>query len=179
MTTGSASYRTRMFYRLDRRVLTAMANLQIPIQGKTLRAYTSLGYFDFRLNSVNVDKMNEGKDPEDMLPNPDTVPGLYELYQSFGIIKPDEAHGGKIGMAKLGLIYDTRDNEPMPNKGVWTEAILLAATDFTHSNYTYLQLTATHRQYFTIFPKRLIFAYRVAWSQVLAGNAPFYMLPWY
>ncbi len=179
MTTGDPSYVSRMYYRLDRRVLRALVNLDIPIQGKKIRGYTGIGFFDFRLNSVDVDKMNEGKDPADMLPSPDTVPGLYELYQMWDVIKPDEAHGGKIGMAKAGIIYDTRDNEPMPNRGIWAEAILIGATDFAHSGYTYLQLASTFRQYFTIFPKRLIFAYRLSWNQVLAGTAPFYMLPWY
>ncbi len=179
MTTGSSTYRSRMFYRLDRRILRSMINVQIPINGNKLRAYSGIGYFDFRLNSVNVDKMNEGKEPDEMLPSPDTVPGLYEFYQQWGVISPEEAHGGNIGMIKGGIIYDTRDNEPMPNKGMWTEAILIGATDFAHSGYSYVQFVATHRQYFTIVPKRLIFAYRASWSQVLAGRAPFYMLPWY
>ncbi len=179
MTTGDSNYVSRMYYRLDRRVLRAVANLQIPIEGKKIRGYAGLGFLNFRLNSVNVDKMNKGLPADKQLPSPDTVPGLYELYQKWGVITPAEAHGGKIGMIRLGLIYDTRDNEPMPNRGIWTEGILIGATDFAHSGYTYLQFVATHRQYFTIFPKRLIFAYRLSWSQILAGKAPFYMLPWY
>ena len=179
MTTGANGYVSRMFYRMDRRLFRAVANVQIPLNGYKFRAYAGLGFLNFRLNSVNVDKMNQGKAPEDMLPNPDTVPGLYELYQKWGVLAPEEAHGGNIGMVRLGAIYDTRDNEPMPNRGMWSEFILIGANDFAHKGYSYLQLVATHRQYFTIFPKRLIFAYRVSLSQVLAGRAPFYMLAWY
>jgi hypothetical protein len=83
-------------------------------------------------------------------------------------------------MLKIGGIYDTRDNEPMPNRGVWDEIILISAVDFAHpAKYKYMELVLTHRQYFTLIPHHLIFAYRLSYSSILLGRAPFYMLPFY
>ena len=36
----------------------------------------------------------------------------------------------------------------------------------------------THRQYFTILPKKLSFAYRLSYQGKLTGEMPFYMLPY-
>ncbi len=180
MTTDSPEYKSRMFYRMDRRTFRFMPDVQVPLMGKKLRLYGGIGYQRIMINSVNIDKLNKGKKPDEMLPSLDSVPGLFELYQQWGAIAPDEAHGGSMGMMKIGFIYDTRDNEPMPNKGLWEEAFFVSAVDFIHpKKYRYLQFVATHRQYFTILPKKLIFAYRGSISYILAGKAPFYMLPFY
>ena len=180
MTTDDPDYKTRMFYRMDRRTFRFMPNFQIPLQGNTIRLYAGVGYLGIKINSVNIDKLNKGKDPADMLPSVDSVPGLYELYQQWGVIEADEAKGGNMGIMKLGLIYDTRDNEPMPNKGLWEEVFFVSGFDFAHpKKYRYLELVLTHRQYLTILPKKLIFAYRGSVNYILAGRAPFYMLPFY
>ena len=80
---------------------------------------------------------------------------------------------------KFGLVYDTRDNEPNPMSGIWTEALLTQSAGFVGSDFTYTTLTMTHRQYFTLIPKKLSLTYRLGYQGVVAGDAPFFVLPFY
>jgi len=123
---------------------------------------------------VDIDGLNE--DNDDPLNN---VPTLYEEYVDAGYIAADEALGGKTNYIKLGLVYDTRDNEPNPMSGIWTEALLTTVPEFLGSDFSYTMLTATHRQYFTLIERDLSFAYRLGYQGVISGDIPFYMLPWY
>ncbi len=178
MTTGDPDYKSRMFYRVDRKNFRVLSDFQFKLNGNKLRAYAGMAYYNITIDTVNVPKLNSGK-TDDLLPYNADVPGLYQKYVQWGIIPSSIANGGQVMQLRSGIIYDTRDNEPMPNKGMWDEAILIGGYMFGHPEYSYLQFIATHRQYFTIVKKRLIFAYRVAYSQELAGNTPYFMLPFY
>lgn len=174
----SPDYLSRMFYRMDRRELRGIFDLQIPIIGNKLRAYTGVNISNMKIGSVDIDKLNKGKDPEDMLPSVDSVPGLYENYVKWGIIDPSEANGGFSTIFKGGIIYDTRNNEALPTKGIWSEAVIIGSPGFGGTN-SFLQLTATHRQYFSIIQNKLSFAYRLVYQAKLAGEIPFYLMPYY
>ncbi|MBN2892729.1 MAG: hypothetical protein JXL97_12750 [Bacteroidales bacterium] len=174
----SADYLSRMYYRLDRRELKGIFDLQIPIKEDKIRGYVGVNISNMVIGSVDVDKLNKGKDPADMLPNQDTLPGLYENYIDWGIIDPREANGGFSTVFKGGLVFDTRDNEAWSSKGIWTEAILFGSPGIGGSS-PFLQLSLTHRQYFTIFPKRLTVATRLVYQGTLAGEVPFYLRPYY
>ena len=63
-------------------------------------------------------------------------------------------------------------------KGMWDEILVLVTVPFTEkSNYKYIKLALTHRQYFTLVKEKLSFAYRISYQPKIAGNMPFYMLP--
>jgi outer membrane protein assembly factor BamA len=102
------------------------------------------------------------------------VDGLYEKYQEWDIISPEEADGGFVPELKAGLVYDTRDNRPNPMKGIWTEAVLVGAPEFLGAESGFAKLSLTHRQYFTIIPNDLSLAYRLAYQTTIAGHVPFY-----
>ena len=73
----------------------------------------------FKQGAINREKVNKGKEPEKMFPN--DMPTLYEQYRQWGIISDEEDGGGINSGLKLGLMYDTRDVENSPNKGLWIE----------------------------------------------------------
>jgi outer membrane protein assembly factor BamA len=80
---------------------------------------------------------------------------------------------------KAGLVYDTRDNEPNPFKGAWTELQLHYAPSFLSStDYSYTRFVFTHRQYFTLIPEWMNLAARISYQGKLSGEMPFYMLPY-
>lgn len=176
-TNNNSDYRSRMFYRMDRRNLRGIFDFQIPIIENKLRVYAGITLLNTKISSVDVDKLNKGKDAADLLPSSDTVPGLYELYSNWGLIDPAEKNGGFVSLIKGGLIYDTRNNEAMPTKGIWDELILLGSPGIGGTS-PYLQLNAAHSQYFTLVKKHLSFAYRLSLESKIAGNIPFYMLPY-
>ncbi len=149
-------------------------DLQGKLAGEKLKWATGVTLLNFKLASVNVDKLNKGKEGDDVLPDPADEPGLYEKYQDWGIISAKEADGGFIPTLKAGLVYDTRDNRPNPMKGIWTEAVVEGAPEFLGAESAFAKLSVTHRQYFTIIPKDLSLAYRLNYQTTIAGHAPFY-----
>jgi len=167
-------YLSRVFYRHDRRLFRFKTDFQGRLLTDRLNWIAGIGVYDFGIGPVDIAKLNKGKDEDDMLPD---IPGLYDRYVSWGIIPSEESDGGFLNVLKLGLIYDSRDNEPNPMSGIWTEAVLTSAPTFLGSEQAYTRLTLTHRQYFTLIPRNLSLACRVGYQGTVAGRCPFYMLP--
>ena len=105
---------------------------------------------------------------------------LYSRYVSSGLIRPDEASGGNRLELKGGLVYDTRNIEAAPDRGIWTEVYLNGSPELAGGSGSYLKLCAHWRQYITI-PVGIIqagepvFAYHLAYQGTVAGKVPFYM----
>ena len=171
----SSNYVTRMFYRHERNTLRLSADFQKSVINENIRVIAGFGYIDTQVDTVDEEGLNEGKD-EDLLPLDAAT--LYDNYVGAGLIRDEEKHGGVTNFIKLGLVYDTRDNEPNPMSGIWTEALLTTYPGFMGSDFPFTTLTATHRQYFTLIENDLSFAYRLGYQQQI-GEAPFFMLPWY
>ncbi len=105
---------------------------------------------------------------------------LVQAYKNAGILTDADLTGGNALELNAGLVYDTRDMEAAPNKGIWAEAYLNGNV----IGQQYLKACAYFRHYVTI-PIHIpagepVFAYRLAWQQTLwsKNNAgtPFYMI---
>jgi hypothetical protein len=164
-------YKTRMFYKYDRKMFRFKMDLLGKVSGDKLRWAAGVNLLNFNIGSVDLAKLNNGKEGDEVLPD---VDGLYEKYQEWDIISPEEADGGFVPELKAGLVYDTRDNRPNPMKGIWTEAVLVGAPEFLGAESGFAKLSLTHRQYFTIIPNDLSLAYRLAYQTTIAGHVPFY-----
>ena len=164
-------YKTRMFYKYDRKLFRFKVDLQGKLSGDYFRWTTGFNLQNFAIKSVNLDKLNKGKKGTDVLPAMD---GLYQKYQDWGIISAKEANGGFVPTIKAGIVYDSRDNRPNPMKGAWTEAVLEGAPKFLGSESSFVKLSLIHREYFTLVPKKLSLVYRLAYQTTLAGTTPFY-----
>ena len=169
--TKSNDYKTRMFYKYDRKLFRFKVDLQGRLSGDHIRWISGFNLQNFVLNSVNLEKLNKGKSGSDVLP--DTV-GLFQLYQRWGIISPQEANGGFVPTIKGGIVFDSRDNRPNPMRGIWTEAVLEGAPEFLGAESSFVKLSLIHRQYFTLVPKNLSLVYRLAYQTTIAGHTPFY-----
>lgn len=167
----SNDYLTRMFYKYDRKMFRFKIDLLGKISGDKLKWAAGVNLLNFKLASVDLDKLNKGKKGDDLLPD---VEGLYEKYQKWGIISEDEAEGGFVPELKAGVVFDTRDNRPNPMKGIWSEAVIMAAPEFLGAKSSFAKLSLTHRQYFTLIPNDLSLAYRLAYQTTIAGHTPFY-----
>jgi outer membrane protein assembly factor BamA len=173
---SDGEYISRMFFRHERNMFRFTLDFQGQLAGRELRWIGGLGLMNNRVSAVDIDALNEGQDEADKLPD---VPGLFERYVEWGIISPEEKDGGNAHHFKLGIIYDTRDNEPNPMSGIWSEAVVFAAPGFMgNGDFAYSRVSLTHRQYFTLIPNDLSFAYRLNYQGTLGGNVPFYMLPY-
>jgi outer membrane protein assembly factor BamA len=164
----------RLYYRHSRKLLRIKADFQGEITGNTFRWLAGVGYYGNTIDAVDIDKLNEDKESDSLSYN-----SLYEDYIDWGIIKDDQKNGGGHTLLKGGLVYDTRDNEPNPFSGVWTEMQLHYAPSFlSNTDYGYGRIILTHRQYFTVIPDWVNIAYRVSYQGKLFGEMPFYMMPY-
>ena len=94
----------------------------------------------------------------------------YKNGQTFGIGRTE------VLMLQAGLVYDTRDLEGDPGKGVFAEVTNEVSLKAWGSQYTYNKIFAQVKVYQRLFPsvfKKLIFAMRGGIA-ALNGNAPFY-----
>ena len=112
--------------------------------------------------------------------NKGVIPGttLFQLYKDWGIIPEDQADGGVISSVRAGLMYDSRNVENNPTKGIWAEAHMIAAPKWLGTSVPHYKFCATMRQYIPLGTPKVVFAYRLAY-QGFFGNAPWYAMPVY
>ena len=154
---------TREAYYTDhRQVLRAVATVQKPIRGKLNWMAGAL------LRSVRISDFD--------LKNYDNQVTLYRDYRAVGLIHPDEALGGTSLEGRVGLTYDSRDVEWVPNKGMYWEAYVNGVADLSHKKYHYAQVVAHFRHFVPLIFGRLTFAYHLGMQHQFAGEMPWYNL---
>ena len=109
---------------------------------------------------------------------------LFEWYKWMGFINNKEETGGMTSAWRAGLMYDSRDVENAPTRGLWAEAFMEWAPGWmgtqtrTKDKNPYGRYYAVVRQYFPILSNGdLVFAYR-ANVQGFIGEPGFYVLPY-
>ncbi len=131
----------------------------------------------FKQGAINRAKINKNKDENKMFP--DSEPTLFEQYREWGIIKDSEADGGLNSTVRVGLLFDTRDKEGAPSRGVWAEAHVMLAPKWLGTSNPYYKYSATFRHYVPIVSNdRLTFAYRLNYEGTFGRKAPYYILPY-
>ncbi|MBO4571120.1 MAG: BamA/TamA family outer membrane protein [Bacteroidales bacterium] len=105
---------------------------------------------------------------------------LFSLYKSDGVggvvIPGDEADGGISSSVRAGLMYDSRNFEAAPSRGIWAEANLEYAPSWLGTSKEYLKYYVAFRNYLPIWGDKLVFAYRLN-AQGFLKDPAFYMLP--
>ena len=136
-------------------------------------SYLKHGYNN---QALNLDKINKGKDENKLFPK-DEEP-IFDLYRKWGIISEEEAWGGFNSSLRLGLLYDTRDKEGAPSRGIWAEAHTTLAPKWLGTSIPYYRYSATFRHYLPIVENDILtFAYRLNYEGTFGKDAPYYVLP--
>jgi len=162
-------YITSIFYKHKRRMTRAMLNIRKDIENSKMFYQIGANVFNMDIGPVQRHKLRHS------VPDEET---LYEKYVRWNLIKTKEADGGLDTYLRAGWGIDTRDNEAFATSGIWTEVLLAVAPEFLSKDKNgYGKLTIYHRQYFNLYAKKLVFAYRLGWQQKLWGDTPFYLLP--
>lgn len=132
-------------------------------------------FFDyFKLGSIDYANINKGKDEKKMFP--EGMPTLFDYYKASGIISKDEMDGGYAGGLRAGLVYDSRDKEGAPSRGIWAEGHVTAALPGI-SKIQYYRYSLTWRHYLPIVKNDILtFAYRLNYEGTFGSKAPFYAL---
>ncbi len=175
-TQGSPGYISHVFYKEERRMYRIMADFQGPILGQKFRWLAGINIIGIQTRTVDINRINKGKKAGDKLP--DTAL-LYDHYVAYGLIRPDEKNGGTSIFLKTGLVFDTRDNEAAPNKGLWSEILLLTAPSLLGNHpYAFTRLAVIQRQYLPLVKKQLVAAYQLGYQGTINGATPYYILPY-
>ena len=170
--TAEEGYKTRAFYKYKRDIFRFSADIQGAIHNHWKWA-AGLGILNYKIDIVDVKMLNKGKKPGKMLP--DTLEGLYEKYVNWNIIDASEKKGGFHPYLRGGLIYDSRNKESNPSKGMYIDAFLTYSAAFgQQKKYNNLKLNLNFRHYIPIYKDYVSFAYRVGTQLLIAGESPFY-----
>ncbi len=168
------SYKSRMFYKKKRLFTRLKADFTGKLAGNNINWAAGFALRKYDISSVDIDKLNKGKDEDKKLPSVEDQPGLYEKYIEWGMISEEDKDGGFNTTLKAGIVYDTRDNLINPMKGIWTEAVLVTSLEFLGSEKSFIKFGFTHRQYFTLIKRDLSLAYRLGMQTTIAGDVPYY-----
>lgn len=152
--------RTAM-YNYNRDMFRFLADFQGEIV-PNLNWAAGLSYWNFKIGDLKNENYDSNKT-------------LYHSYKENGVIAADEADGGNRVEFKGGLVYDTRDLESAPSRGLWAELYLNGSPDVFSDGYSYLKLCAHFRQYLPVINDKVTFAYHLAYQGTVAGKVPFYM----
>ena len=137
-------------------------------------SYIKQGYKDEQ--ALNLEKINKNKEDYKMFPAAETP--VFDLYRCWGIISEDEAWGGWNSTVRLGLLFDTRDKEGAPSRGVWAEAHATLAPKWLGTTNPYYRYSMTFRHYLPIVKNDILtFAYRLNYEGTIGKTAPYYVLP--
>ena len=162
------------YYGLSRQMFRALANVQGRI-ADNLNWAAGGNFWNWKMGDMRDSGYKINKDDQDKVYY-DKEKTLDRDYQKFGLINPEEEHGGNALELNAGLVFDTRDMEAAPNRGIWAEAYLNGNV----IGQRYLKACVYFRNYISI-PIHIkagdpVFAYRLAWQQTIAGETPFYMI---
>ena len=170
-------------YNVRRNSMRIMADFQGNILPK-FRWAAGISYWWYDIENVSVKK--KGKPAYDIVANDYLqnqgidYASLWQLYQGVGLIRPNEAAGGHHLELKAGLVYDSREHEADPTRGIWAELYAYGSPDILNGRgkdgYHYLKLAAHFRHYVPVWQDKITFAYHLAYQGKLAGNAPYYTL---
>ena len=157
------------YHFIDRNQFRFVGSMQRPFFSVPNLYWTAgFAYYNTAISVIDTVKMNKYAGQQ---------PTLYENYVANDIIKEDEAHGGNTTQIRLGMIYDNRDHNSDPTKGIYAEATLVGAPDIIdRKGYSNLSYTFLWRQYIPVYKDKLTFAYRLGAQNRIAGKTPWYMI---
>ena len=160
------------YYGMSREMLRILANFQGKLTDN-LNWAAGMNFWKWNLGAMK----DNGVDVDGNKQYYDTNATLYNFLSNAGVLTDAEKDGGISLEFNAGLVYDTRDMEAAPNKGIWAEAYL----NGNFIGQPYLKLCAYFRHYISIpidfTPAgRPVFAYRLALQHTIAGETPLFMV---
>ena len=101
---------------------------------------------------------------------------LFELYRQWGLISDAEKKGGWHPYVRGGVSYDTRNQRVNTVTGWYFDLFLTYNSAFNElKDYNNLKINFDFMHFVPIIGDRLVFAYRVATQNTIAGKSPYYL----
>ncbi len=164
-------------YRINRLALLFKSDFVGNIWNKKLFWEAGYHFSYFKQGAINREKINKNKADYKMFP--DTEKTLYEQYREWGLISDKEANGGLNSTVRAGLLFDTRDKEGAPSRGIWAEAHLLLAPKWLGTTNPYYRYSVTFRHYIPVVKNDILtIAYRLNYEGAIGNSSPYYITPY-
>ena len=173
-------------YSVKRDMVRIMADFQGNITSPKFRWAAGISYWWYDIQDITLKKKGKPAYNTDPATNQTLIDqsidyaSLWRLYQHAGLINANEAGGGHHLELKAGLVYDSREHEADPTRGIWAELYAYGSPDILNGRgkdgYNYLKLAAHFRQYVPVWKDKIVFAYHLAYQGLVAGRAPYYTL---
>ena len=185
LASGKKQFNRVAMYNIKRNSMRVMADFQGDITSPKFRWAAGISYWWYDIQDITLKKKGspayDAITPNDYLTSQGiNSASLWQLYQRAGLIRANEAHGGHHLEFKAGLVYDSREHEADPTRGIWAELYAYGSPDILNgrgkNGYNYLKLAAHFRHYVPVWKDKIVFAYHLAYQGKLAGNAPYYTL---
>jgi len=157
----SPRYRGKYYYTFDKRCFLLSAAVQGRLKREDLRWLAGLVVLSTRVDTIDYAEHDE-------------EPSLQTLLAHHQDIQGQDMGGGSENGVMLGLVWDRRDHEASPHKGLWTEGLLRWVPDMPGNDFDYVAFTATHRHYLPLSDP-LTLACRVS-GRLISDGAPFFSL---
>jgi len=164
------------FYRYDRTSLLIKSDF---IGNITEHFKWEAGYHFawFKQQDIDYENINKGKTLEQDFPT--SINTLWHNYRDWGLISDEEANGGFVSSIRAGLVYDSRDKEGAPTRGIWAEGHVMLAPKWLGSTVPFYRYAVTFRHYVPIVKNDILtFAYRLNYEGTFGNSAPYYVLPY-
>ena len=164
-------------YRLNRLAVLFKSDFVGNIWDKKLFWEAGYHFSYFKQGAIDRAKINKNKEEYKMFP--DTEKTLFEQYREWGLISDQEANGGLNSIVRAGLLFDTRDKEGAPSRGIWAEAHVTLAPKWLGTTNPYYRYSATFRHYIPIVSNDVLtFAYRLNYEGCFGNSSPYSVVPY-
>lgn len=168
-------FRFTPFYRMKKNEFSFKSDLLGTITDKLRWEFGIFARY-YQMGEIDYANVNKGKKESAIFP--ETMPTLYGIYKKYGIISSDEADGGLSSGLRAGMVYDSRDKEGAPTRGIWAEGHVTASLPYI-STIPFYRYSFTWRHYLPIVTNdKLTFAYRLNYEGNIGKSAPFYAIPY-
>lgn len=153
------------FYSLTRRQFRGIVSMRQKIGNLENLSYgLGLAFYNYDISRIELHKY-------------DDQVTLYDLYCESGLIRENEKNGGNVTQFKAGLIYNSKDLENDPTRGIYFEGTVTLAPDFIDKkDYSHITFTGIFHHYIPLWGENMTLCYRLGMQNVLAGNIPYYAM---
>lgn len=150
------------FHRNQFRAIASLQKQMFDV--KNLYLGLGIAYYNYDIHRIKISRY-------------DNQLTLYDLYCESGLIREDEASGGNVAQFKAGIVYDSKNYDNDPTRGIYFEGTFTAAPDLIdREGHGHLTFTMVFHHYVPLCGDRLTFCYRLGMQNVLAGDIPFYAI---
>ena len=148
---------------------------------QSIYTYALDDFFKNNPDEFTFDDSKKGQKAESKFDKKGKAPNGFYRYsrQSFRAKADLTGENQFVSALKAGLMYDSRNVQNNPTKGIWAEAHAIVAPKWLGSSMDSYKISATFRQYVPLGTDKLVFAYRLAYQGFLGNDTPWYIMPFY